>query len=104
MGLPTIVEFLSFMKLIDTNPNTKFDKEHYETLHEFAADQDLKEKSKGVLQIAKRESLSIHDTKKEEAPVVKEEPQLNVEEIKRKVAEEETPEEPDAGLKGGRKY
>ena len=67
---------------------------------EFAADQDLKEKSKGVLSNReKRESLSIQDTKKEEAPVVKEEPQLNVEEIKRKVAEEETPEKPDAGLK-----
>ena len=43
--------------------------------------------------------MSIQDTKKEEAPVVKEEHQLNVEEIKRKVAEEETPEKPDAGLK-----
>ena len=102
VGLPTIVEFLSSKGItIDTNPNTKLDKEHYEMLcDEFAADQDLKEKSKGVLSNReKRESLSIHDTKKEEAPVVKEEPQLNVEEIKRKVAEEETPEEPDAGLK-----
>ena len=102
VGLPTIVEFLSSKGItIDTNPNTKLDKEHYEMLcDEFAADQDLKEKSKGVLtNREKRESLSIEDTKKEEAPVVKEEPQLNVEEIKRKVAEEEAPEKPDAGLK-----
>ena len=102
VGLPTIVEFLSSKGItIDTNPNTKLDKEHYEMLcDEFSADQDLKEKSKGVLSNReKRESLSIQDTKKEEAPVVKEEPQLNVEEIKRKVAEEETTEKPDAGLK-----
>ena len=104
VGLPTIVEFLSSKGItIDTNPNTKLDKEHYEMLcDEFAADQDLKEKSKGVLtNREKRESLSIQDTKKEEAPVVKEEPQLNVEEIKRKVAEDEAPApaKPDAGLK-----
>lgn len=104
VGLPTIVEFLSSKGItIDTNPNTKLDKEHYEMLcDEFAADQDLKEKSKGVLtNREKRESLSIEDTKKEEAPVVKEEPQLNVEEIKRKVAEDEAPApaKPDAGLK-----
>ncbi len=102
VGLPTIVEFLSSKGItIDTNPNTKLDKEHYEMLcDEFAADQDLKEKSKGVLSNReKRESLSIQDTKKEESPVVKEEPQLNVEEIKRKVAQEEVPEKPDAGLR-----
>ena len=104
VGLPTIVEFLSSKGItIDTNPNTKLDKEHYEMLcDEFAADQDLKEKSKGVLtNREKRESLSIEDTKKEEVPVVKEEPQLNVEEIKRKVAEEEAPApaKTDAGLK-----
>tara|TARA_B100001287_G_scaffold276570_1_gene287932 strand:- start:4649 stop:7312 length:2664 start_codon:yes stop_codon:yes gene_type:complete len=102
VGLPTIVEFLSSKGItIDTNPNTKLDKEHYEMLcDEFAADQDLKEKSKGVLSNReKRESLSIQDTKKEESPVVKEEPQLNVEEIKRKVAQEEVLEKPDAGLR-----
>jgi translation initiation factor IF-2 len=102
VGLPTIIEFLSSKGItIDTNPNTKLDKEHYEMLcDEFAADQDLKEKSKGVLtNREKRESLSIEDTKKEEPPVVKEEPHLNVEEIKRKVAEEEAPVKPEAGLK-----
>ena len=102
VGLPTIIEFLSSKGItIDTNPNTKLDKEHYELLcDEFAADQDLKEKSKGVItNREKRESLSIRDTKKEEAPVVKEEPHLNAEEIKRKVAEEESPPKTDAGLK-----
>ncbi len=102
VGLPTIIEFLSSKGItIDTNPNTKLDKEHYEMLcDEFAADQDLKEKSKGVItNREKRESLSIQDTKKEEAPVVKEEPHLNAEEIKRKVAEEESPPKTDAGLK-----
>ena len=102
VGLPTIIEFLSSKGItIDTNPNTKLDKEHYEMLcDEFAADQDLKEKSKGVItNREKRESLSIRDTKKEEAPVVKEEPHLNAEEIKRKVAEEESPPKTDAGLK-----
>ena len=102
VGLPTIIEFLSSKGItIDTNPNTKLDKEHYEMLcDEFAADQDLKEKSKGVItNREKRESLSIQDTKKEEAPVVKEEPHLNAEEIKRKVAEEESPPKTDSGLK-----
>lgn len=102
VGLPTIIEFLSSKGItIDTNPNTKLDKEHYEMLcDEFAADQDLKEKSKGVItNREKRESLSIQDTKKEEPPVVKEEPHLNAEEIKRKVAEEESPPKTDAGLK-----
>ena len=102
VGLPTIIEFLSSKGItIDTNPNTKLDKEHYELLcDEFAADQDLKEKSKGVItNREKRESLSIRDTKKEEAPVVKEEPHLNAEEIKRKVAEEESPPKTDSGLK-----
>ena len=67
VGLPTIIEFLSSKGItIDTNPNTKLDKEHYEMLcDEFAADQDLKEKSKGVItNREKRESLSIRDTKK----------------------------------------
>ena len=102
VGLPTIIEFLSSKGItIDTNPNTKLDKEHYEMLcDEFAADQDLKEKSKGVItNREKRESLSIQDTKKEEALVVKEEPHLNAEEIKRKVAEEESPPKTDSGLK-----
>lgn len=102
VGLPTIIEFLSSKGItIDTNPNTKLDKEHYELLcDEFAADQDLKEKSKSVSTTReKRESLSLGDTKKEEPPVVKEEPQLNVEEIKRQVAEEEAPSKPDTGLK-----
>ena len=95
VGLPTIIEFLSSKGIaIDTNPNTKLDKEHYEMLcAEFAADQALNEKSKGVqTSREKRESLSIEDSKKVEEPVVKEEPALNVEEIKRQVAEEKAPE------------
>ena len=68
VGLPTIIEFLNSKGItIDTNPNTKLDKEHYALLcDEFAADQDLKEKSKSVLTSReKRESLSIEDSKKE---------------------------------------
>jgi translation initiation factor IF-2 len=68
VGLPTIIEFLSSKGItIDTNPNTKLDKEYYAMLcDEFAADQDLKEKSKGVITSReKRESLSIEDSKKE---------------------------------------
>ena len=39
VGLPTIIEFLSSKGItIDTNPNTKLDKEHYAMLcDEFAA-------------------------------------------------------------------
>ena len=102
VGLPTIIEFLSSKGIaIDTNPNTKLDKEHYEMLcAEFAADQALNEKSKGVqTSREKRESLSIEDSKKVEEPVVKEEPAMNVEEIKRQVAEEKAPSKPESGLK-----
>ena len=102
VGLSHIIEFLSSKGItIDTNPNTKLDTEQYEMLcAEFAADQALNEKSKGVLTSReKRESLSLGDSKKEEPPVVKEEPAMNVEEIKRQVAEEKAPSKPESGLK-----
>ena len=72
VGLENLVEFLSSKGIeIDKNPNTKLTPENYSLLcDEFAADQDLKEKSKGVLSHReKRESLSIEDSKElDEAP------------------------------------
>ena len=49
VGLPTLVEFLSSKGItIDSNPNTKLDPDHFQILcTEFAADQSLKEQSKG---------------------------------------------------------
>ena len=91
VGLDTIVEFLSSKGIkIDATPNSKLTQEHYELLcDEFAADQDLKEKSKGVLSHReKRESLSIEDSKTVEEPEKIVEPAINIEEIKRQVKEE----------------
>ena len=83
VGLENLVEFLSSQDIeIDKSPNTKLTPEQYELLcNEFAADQDLKEKSKVVVTSReKRESLSIKDTKdqeptKEVIEPVKEEPE-----------------------------
>ena len=83
VGLENLVEFLGSQDIeIDKSPNTKLTPEQYEMLcNEFAADQDLKEKSKvALVNREKRESLSIKDTKEpdpvnEEPEVVKEEPQ-----------------------------
>ena len=73
VGISTIVEYLESTGVkIDTNPNTKLDPEQYEMLRtEFAADQDLKEKSKQqTAPREKRETISLRDTKKEEEPEV----------------------------------
>jgi translation initiation factor IF-2 len=83
VGLENLVEFLGSKDIeIDKSPNTKLTPEQYELLcSEFAADQDLKEKSKVVLSNReKRESLSIKDTKdpepvKEDPEPVKEDPE-----------------------------
>jgi translation initiation factor IF-2 len=83
VGLENLVEFLGSKDIeIDKSPNTKLTSEQYELLcSEFAADQDLKEKSKVVLSNReKRESLSIKDTKdpqpvKEDPEPVKEDPE-----------------------------
>jgi len=77
VGLENLVEFLGSKGIeIDKNPNTKLTPENYELLcSEFAADQDLKEKSKGVSNHReKRESLSIEDSKTPEDETPKEEP------------------------------
>ncbi len=69
VGLENLVEFLGSKDIeIDKSPNTKLTPEQYELLcSEFAADQDLKEKSKVFLSNReKRESLSIKDTKEPE--------------------------------------
>ncbi len=76
VGLENLVEFLGTKGIeIDKNPNTKLTQENYELLRsEFAADQDLKEKSKEVSSHReKRESLSIEDSKTPEAEPTKEE-------------------------------
>ena len=83
VGLENLVEFLGSKDIeIDKSPNTKLTSEQYELLcSEFAADQDLKEKSKVVLSNReKRESLSIKDTKdpepvKEHPEPIKEDPE-----------------------------
>lgn len=91
VGLPTLVEFLTSKGIaIDSNPNTKLDPEHFQLLcTEYAADQTLKEQSKGVNVREKKETLSLQDTR-----VVEPEPQkvededeedINLEEIKRQV-------------------
>lgn len=68
VGISTIVEFLESNGVtIDTNPNTKLKPEEYEMLRtEFAADQDLKEKSKQQTSPReKRETISLRDKKVE---------------------------------------
>ena len=83
VGLENLVEFLGSKDIeIDKSPNTKLTPEQYDLLcSEFAADQDLKEKSKVVLSNReKRESLSIEDTKepepvKDQPEPLKEEPE-----------------------------
>ncbi len=77
VGLENLVEFLGSKDIeIDKSPNTKLTPEQYELLcSEFAADQDLKEKSKVFLSNReKRESLSIKDTKEPEPTKVDPEP------------------------------
>jgi translation initiation factor IF-2 len=95
VGVSTLVEFLESKGVkIDANPNTKLESEHYDILQkEFAADQNLKEQSKfSAVKREKRETISIRDSKQEEAPSKSDEDDdsepLNVEEIKRSVFEE----------------
>lgn len=75
VGISTIVEFLESNGVtIDANPNTKLDPEQYNMLRtEFAADQDLKEKSKmKAAPREKRETISLRDKKHEEPEKVSE--------------------------------
>ena len=95
VGVSTLVEFLESKGIkIDANPNTKLEGEHYDVLQkEFAADQNLKEQSKfSSVKREKRETISIRDSKPEEAPEVSEDfddsDPINLEEIKRSVLEE----------------
>ena len=95
VGVSTLVEFLESKGIkIDANPNTKLEGEHYDVLQkEFAADQNLKEQSKfSSVKREKRETISIRDSKPEEAPEVSEDfddsDPINMEEIKRSVFEE----------------
>ena len=102
VGLSTLVEFLESKGFkIDANPNTKLEGEQYDLLsQEFAADHDLKEKSK-LTQVKreKRETISLKDTREDERedereenkpseptptpePVVEKQPEPKVEEPK----------------------
>ena len=97
VGLPTIVEFLNKKGVqVETNPNTKLEAEHYDMLkQEFAADQDLKEKSKLSLQKReKRETISLRDSKEDQKEAVKPviEPTVVVEKPAAPVASVSTPE------------
>ena len=91
VGLPTLVEFLHSKGVkIDSNPNTRLESEHFDLLcEEFAADQNLKEQSKGVAaRREKRETVSIKDKTPDEKPIEIEEEEdedVNLEEIKRQV-------------------
>ncbi len=93
VGISTIVDFLEGNGVsIDSSPNTKLTPEQYEMLRtEFAADQDLKEKSKLTTTTReKRETISLRDKDKKEEEPAKEEPK--VQEIpKVKVEEKEPP-------------
>jgi len=75
VGLSTLVEFLDSKGVkLDASPNTKLEGEHYELLRqEFAADHDLKEKSKlSTVRREKRETVSLKDSREEEEPAVEE--------------------------------
>jgi translation initiation factor IF-2 len=72
VGISTIVDFLEGNDVtIDPSPNMKLTSDQYEMLRtEFAADQDLKEKTRmPAVSREKRETISLRDKdKKEEAP------------------------------------
>ena len=104
VGLPSLVEFLESKGVkIDSNPNTKLDPEHFDLLcTEFAADQSMKEQSKGPAMREKRESLSLKDVREGDKVDVKssseeeDDADINLDEIKRQVfsvpkAAEQTP-------------
>lgn len=101
VGIPTIVEFLGSKGIvIDPSPTSRLEPEHYSILcQEFAADQSMKEQSKAALRREKRESLSLKDKSSEEpieAPIVddEDEEEINLEEIKRQVLNENVPKSP----------
>ena len=76
VGIATLTEFLNSKGVkIDNNPNTKLEGNHYELLQsEFAADQTIKEQSKMTnVKREKRETISIRDTRQNEAPSVDDE-------------------------------
>jgi translation initiation factor IF-2 len=93
VGLPSLVEFLESKGVkIDSNPNTKLDPEHFDLLcTEFAADQSMKEQSKGPAMREKRESLSLKDVREGDRVDVKsnseeeDDADINLDEIKRQV-------------------
>ena len=104
VGLPSLVEFLESKGVkIDSNPNSKLDPEHFDLLcTEFAADQSMKEQSKGPAMREKRESLSLKDVREGDKVDVKssseeeDDADINLDEIKRQVfsvpkAAEQTP-------------
>lgn len=80
VGITTLTEFLASKGVkIDVNPNTKLESSHYELLQsEFAADQTIKEQSKMTsVKREKRETISIRDTRQNEAPKVEDEDELD---------------------------
>lgn len=71
VGMSTLVEYLERNGVkIEASPNTKLSPEQYDMLcTEFAADQSLKEKAKQTaVPQEKRETISLRDSKKEDAP------------------------------------
>ncbi|MBI1836387.1 MAG: translation initiation factor IF-2 [Flavobacteriia bacterium] len=86
VGISTLVEFLHSKGVnIDTNPNTKLEGEHFDILQkQFAADQTLKEQSKlTAVKREKRETISIRDSKPNEAPRVDDEDEVDHDVIER---------------------
>lgn len=71
VGMSTLVEFLASKgQTIDASPNTKLSPDQYDLLcTEFAADQNLKEQAKSTtIEREKRETISLRDSRKDEAP------------------------------------
>ena len=86
VGVSTLVEFLHSKGVnIDANPNTKLEGDHFEILQkQFAADQTLKEQSKLTsVKREKRETISIRDSKPNEAPRVEDEDEVDLDVIER---------------------
>ncbi len=86
VGVSTLVEFLHSKGVtIDANPNTKLEGDHFEILQkQFAADQTLKEQSKLTsVKREKRETISIRDSKPNEAPRVEDEDEVDHDVIER---------------------
>lgn len=100
VGLSTLVEFLDSKGIkLDVSPNTKLEGEHYDLLRqEFAADQDLKEKSKlTTVRREKRETVSLKDShapEREETPVVETPKEVEKPIVEEKVVESIPEEKP----------